>query len=49
MAVKFLRGKSGAAFHGDIGVGIGGVADHQHLDVAAEATALRALPWVVKI
>ena len=23
------------AFHGDIGVGIGGVADHQHLDVAA--------------
>ncbi len=33
--MKFLRGRLGAALHRDVGIGVGGVADHEHLDVAA--------------
>jgi hypothetical protein len=34
MAVKFLAGRLRRRFHGDVGVGVGRIADHQHLDVA---------------
>src|SRR5690606_19753481 len=32
---EVLGGQVGGRLHGDVGVGVGGVADHQHLDVAA--------------
>jgi len=47
IAVKFSRGRLGG-FHGDVAVGVGRVADHQHLTLRL-ATSLSALPGTVKM
>jgi hypothetical protein len=48
IAVKRSRGMSGALLLRDQAVGVGRVADHQHLDVGG-GVAFSALPWGLKM